>query len=682
MKKVVTEKEDEFLYPGDVWSGFLGRDYQNKVEDFLRKGVAEAKYKDMKLIYNELYTFLEWKPKGSPIAYEAILEDVVHNNERHLSFLCGFPFLEGKKQKLEITSIRGHKEHNRLEGYIGLSFIPDAQDMLAYNPLFALQRPVFYHMQKDKKGKYKANVCVAGLALSIKKTPRKIITVDKGGFYEVMLKEFLEKNPGKTKADFPCPKVDASRMSALLGKDIKDEYEYVSDIYSVKKFKFNDTEYYQLEIEVLRDVETDKGMKIYLYVNKELLGKYEPKVKDNIQGMLQLSAYLDEEECKKIMEASMEDGEIITEKGRFKYKLEIPATDDEFSNGLAFRDSLPAQTGMLYMYDDELVSMFTPQTKIPVDYIFIDMCGNIIKIARDVKPLSREMHRCFNTTAVLEINKGEANKFGMKEGDILLNKRLTPNYDYGKLTIKDADCYYRYDKDLYAEKNGTLYFYSYKSHAWYDAERTHQEENLGNRMANCREMGIERIDLSAAETEHLMNKYENELRSDYAKTLKRFFRLREKLFYSQDLINNTYQLYTYKKGWINMDWISNPHRTFILNSKIALKVTSKDVDTLVKKYQKEAKKNNYKDDFDILTRMHYYDDGDPDNEYYLVLGGTLWCINEKNKTYQTFHDGKKEWTDMDWLGDKLAHEVECAKHLGKRLDYGEMLETLKRLGNK
>lgn len=131
MKKVVTEKEDEFLYPGDVWSGFLGRDYQNKVEDFLRKGVAEAKYKDMKLIYNELYTFLEWKPKGSPIAYEAILEDVVHNNERHLSFLCGFPFLEGKKQKLEITSIRGHKEHNRLEGYIGLSFIPDAQDNLS-----------------------------------------------------------------------------------------------------------------------------------------------------------------------------------------------------------------------------------------------------------------------------------------------------------------------------------------------------------------------------------------------------------------------------------------------------------------------------------------------------------------------------------------------------------------------
>lgn len=60
----------------------------------------------------------------------------------------------------------------------------------------------------------------------------------------------------------------------------------------------------------------------------------------------------------------------------------------------------------------------------------------------------------------------------------------------------------------------------------------------------------------------------------------------------------------------------------------------------------------------------------------------VWCINEKNKTYQTFHDGKKEWTDMDWLGDKLAHEVECAKHLGKRLDYGEMLETLKRLGNK
>lgn len=134
-------------------------------------------------------------------------------------------------------------------------------------------------------------------------------------------------------------------MSALFVKDIKDECEFVSDIYSIKKFKFNDIDFYRLEIEVLRDIKTAKGMKVYLYVNKELLGKYEPKVKDNIHGIMQLSAYIDEKECTKIMEESKETAEFITENGRVEYKLEVPASQDEFSNGLAFRDNLAVQNG-------------------------------------------------------------------------------------------------------------------------------------------------------------------------------------------------------------------------------------------------------------------------------------------------------------------------------------------------
>lgn len=674
MKKVITEEKMEFLYPGDVWSGILGKDYKDKIEDFLRKGVSEAQYKDMKLIYNDVYTFLEWKPKDSLIAYEAILEDVVHNKERHLSFVCGFPFMEGKKQKMEITCIRGHEDHNRLEGYVGLSYVSDAQDMMAYNPCFALQRSVFYHLQPNKKGKYKANVCVAGLALSIKKSPRKIIKVNKGGFYEVTLKEFLEKNPDKTQADFPYAKVDASHVSAFFGKEIKDEYEYVSDIYSVKKFRFNDTDFYRLEIEVLRNIETDKGMKVYLYVNKELLGKYEPKVKDNIHGLMQLTAYLDEKECEKIMEASKEDVEIITSTGRVKYKVEIPASEDEFSNGLAFRDSLAPQTGMLYKYNSTRVGMFTPQTKVPVDYIFTDLCGNIMKIARDVKPLSRELHECCDTSGVLEINKGEADKLGIKEGDILVHRFLCPPKDYGKLTIKDADSYYRYDKDLYAEKAGELYFYSYKSHAWYNSKTANPEDTVSNRIENCKKMGIEKIVLSEKETETLMNEFENELRTDYAKNLKRYYRLHEKLFYSHDEINNEYQLYSFKKGWLDVNWLHKHQLSSIFDRDLALKITSKDIEDLVKKYEKEVKQNKYEDDIDNLAALKYYDDDDPNSEYYLVLGGTLWYINEKFKNYQTFDVVQNDWTDMDWLGDKLEHEVECARHLGQKLTCSEAVQ--------
>ena len=114
----------------------------------------------------------------------------------------------------------------------------------------------------------------------------------------------------------------------------------------------------------------------------------------------------------------------------------------------------------------------------------------------------------------MEINKGEANKFGIKEGDILLSKHLHPNFEYGKLTIKDADCYYRYDNDLYAEKDGELYFYSYRSHTWYNSKTTSQNGTVSKRIENCKKMGIEKIMLSEKETETLMNEFENELRTD------------------------------------------------------------------------------------------------------------------------------------------------------------------------
>ena len=35
----------------------------------------------------------------------------------------------------------------------------------------------------------------------------------------------------------------------------------------------------------------EKGLKIKLYVNKKLLGKYKSQVGDNISGLMQLTAY-------------------------------------------------------------------------------------------------------------------------------------------------------------------------------------------------------------------------------------------------------------------------------------------------------------------------------------------------------------------------------------------------------
>ena len=224
---------------------------------------------------------------------------------------------------------------------------------------------------------------------------------------------------------------------------------------------------------------------------------------------------------------------------------------------------------------------------------------------------------------------------------------------------------------MYAEKDGELYFYSYKSHAWYNSKTANPEDTVSNRIENCKKMGIEKIVLSEKETETLMNEFENELRTDYAKTLKRYYRLHEKLFYSHDEISNEYQLYSFKKGWLDVNWLQKHQLSSIFDRDLALKITSKDIEDLVKKYEKEVKQNKYEDDIDNLAALKYYDEDDPNNEYYLVLGGTLWYINEKFKNYQTFHEAQNDWVDMDWLGDKLEHEVECARHLGQKLTCSE-----------
>ncbi len=44
MKTITKEKKDEFLYPGDIWSGIFGKDYKNKIEDFLKKNYSRSHF--------------------------------------------------------------------------------------------------------------------------------------------------------------------------------------------------------------------------------------------------------------------------------------------------------------------------------------------------------------------------------------------------------------------------------------------------------------------------------------------------------------------------------------------------------------------------------------------------------------------------------------------------------------
>lgn len=103
------------------------------------------------------------------------------------------------------------------------------------------------------------------------------------------------------------------------------------------------------------------------------------------------------------------------------FKVEIPLTKKEFEKGLSKRKYLPAKRGMLFYFDPkgkEPVIMWMKDTWIALDMLFIGTNGKVACIIENTKPLSLKRLQCNKkTSAVLELNAGEVEKYGVQVGD-------------------------------------------------------------------------------------------------------------------------------------------------------------------------------------------------------------------------------------------------------------------------
>lgn len=122
--------------------------------------------------------------------------------------------------------------------------------------------------------------------------------------------------------------------------------------------------------------------------------------------------------------------DIITADKTVTFNVMEPEFDDERSVGLSNLKELPEQSGMIYFdrYPDFYgypcwpAKMSTKDTVFPVDFLFIDGCGNITKIDKNVPALSDEIHTGTNVVSVLEINAGDCDKYGIEVGDSIIHK--------------------------------------------------------------------------------------------------------------------------------------------------------------------------------------------------------------------------------------------------------------------
>ena len=110
----------------------------------------------------------------------------------------------------------------------------------------------------------------------------------------------------------------------------------------------------------------------------------------------------------------------ITSAGKaHTFNVWIADTPERQSQGLMFVRDLPASEAMLFTHaEPRLASMWMKNTYIPLDLLFIDARGRIVRIFERTIPQSLQtLSASEPVTGVLELRGGEVAKRGIRVGD-------------------------------------------------------------------------------------------------------------------------------------------------------------------------------------------------------------------------------------------------------------------------
>ncbi|MBX3236938.1 MAG: DUF192 domain-containing protein [Nitrospiraceae bacterium] len=82
---------------------------------------------------------------------------------------------------------------------------------------------------------------------------------------------------------------------------------------------------------------------------------------------------------------------IVEFPGGKKLETEVASTPEKLLFGLAFREGLPRDTGMLYIFESTgLHRVRTRQYKIPVDMMWVDESHHVIQLLENVPPCAQD----------------------------------------------------------------------------------------------------------------------------------------------------------------------------------------------------------------------------------------------------------------------------------------------------
>jgi uncharacterized protein len=120
---------------------------------------------------------------------------------------------------------------------------------------------------------------------------------------------------------------------------------------------------------------------------------------------------------------------IVTQAGPQAFKVEIASTPKQQERGLMFRTHLPERQGMLFVFrPTREMQMWMKNTLIPLDMLFIAADGHVRRIERNAEPGSLRLIPSEGPVRyVLELNGGDASRYGINPGDRLVIGEPAPN---------------------------------------------------------------------------------------------------------------------------------------------------------------------------------------------------------------------------------------------------------------
>lgn len=101
-----------------------------------------------------------------------------------------------------------------------------------------------------------------------------------------------------------------------------------------------------------------------------------------------------------------------------RFEVELALEPADRSRGLMFRETMPADHGMLFDFErSQPVTMWMRNTILPLDMLFIEDTGRVAWVASDTTPFSEDLIEApVPVRAVLELNAGTAKRLGIAPG--------------------------------------------------------------------------------------------------------------------------------------------------------------------------------------------------------------------------------------------------------------------------